>query len=101
MELIISILCDSNADIISYENNTKLYELIDENNTKLYKLIMTFLLCKKNELTSCDIPYEGVPLAALLETIVLDILLPDLAKSSSTLKAAFWVVGVPQMCVET
>jgi hypothetical protein len=78
MELIFSILCDSNANIISYENNTKLYKLIDENNTKLYELIVTFLLCKRSELTSCDILYEGVPLAALLETITLDILLSDL-----------------------
>ncbi len=101
MELIISILCDSNDNIISYENNTKLCELINENNTKLYKLIVTFLLCKRSKLTSCNIPYEGVPLAALLETIILDILLSDLAKSSSTLKATFWVVWVPQMCVET
>ncbi len=66
MELIISILCDSNADIISYENNTKLYELINENNTKLYELIVTFLLCKRSKLTSCNIPYEGVPLQFLL-----------------------------------
>jgi hypothetical protein len=90
MELIVSILCDSNDNNISHENNTK-----------LNVLIVTFLLCKRNELTSCNILYVGVPLAALLETIILDILLSDLAKSSSTLKAAFWVVGVPQMCVET
>jgi hypothetical protein len=89
MELIVSILCDNNDNYISYENDTK-----------LYVLIKIFLLCKRSELTSCNIPYEGVPLAPLLEAIVLDILLSDLAKSSSTLKAAFWVVGVPQMCVE-
>ena len=33
MELIISILCDGNANIISYENNTKLY-YIDRDNSK-------------------------------------------------------------------
>ncbi len=90
MELIIKILCDSNGNNISYDNYTK-----------LYVLIVIFLLCKRSKLTSCDIPYEGVPLAALLETIILNILLSDLANSSSTLKAAFWVVGVPQTCVET
>jgi hypothetical protein len=73
MELIISILCDNNDDNISYENNTKLYVLIE-----------IFLLCKRSELTSCGIPYEGVQFAALLETIILDILLSDLAKSSSS-----------------
>jgi hypothetical protein len=73
MELIVSILCDNNDDKISYENNTKLYVLIE-----------IFLLCKRSKLTSCDIPYEGVSLAALLETIILDILLLDLAKSSSS-----------------
>ncbi len=90
MELIISNLCDNNDDNISYENNTKLYVLVE-----------IFLLCKRSKLTSCNIPYEGVPLANLLETIILDILLLDFAKSSSTLKVVFWVVGVPQMCVET
>jgi hypothetical protein len=59
---------------------------------------VTFLLCKRSKLTSCGIPYEGVPLAVLLETIILDMLLSDLAKSSSTFKAAFWVVGV-RRCV--
>ncbi len=73
MELIISILCDNNEDNISYENNTKLYVLIE-----------ITLLCKRSKLTSCNIPYEGVPLAALLETIILDIWLSDLAKSSSS-----------------
>jgi hypothetical protein len=87
MELIISILCNNNDDNITYENNTK-----------IYMLVVILLLCKRSKLTSCNIPYEGAPLAALLETIILDILLLDLAKSSITLKAAFSVVGVPQMC---
>ncbi len=73
MEFLISILCDNNDNNMSYENNTKLYVLIE-----------IFLLCKRSELTSCDIPYEGIPLAALLETIILDILLLDLAKSSNS-----------------
>ncbi len=90
MELIISIFWDNNDDYISYENNAK-----------IYVLIAIFLLCKRSKLTSCNIPYVGAPLAALLETIILDILFLDLDKSSSTLKTAFWVVGVPQMCVET
>ena len=71
MELMISILCDNNDDNISYENNTKLYVLIE-----------IFLLCKRSKLTSCNISYEGVPLATLLEMIFLDILLSDLAKPS-------------------
>jgi hypothetical protein len=73
MELMISILCDNNDDNISYKNNTKLSVLIE-----------IFLLCKRSKLTSCDIPYEGVPLAALLVMIILDIMLSDLAKSSSS-----------------
>jgi hypothetical protein len=73
MELIISILCDNNDDNISYEKNTK-----------LCMLIKIFLLYKRSKLTSCDIPYERVPLASLLEIIILDILLLDLAKSSSS-----------------
>jgi hypothetical protein len=73
MELIISILCDNNDDNISYENNTK-----------LCVLIKIFLLCKRSKLTSCNIPYERVPLDALLEMITLDILLLDLAKYSSS-----------------
>jgi hypothetical protein len=73
MELIISILCDNNDDKILYENSTK-----------LYVLIKIFLLCKRSKNTSCNIPYEGLPLATLLETIILDILLSDLAKSSSS-----------------
>ncbi len=73
MELIINILCDNNDNNISYENNTKLYVLIE-----------IFLLCKRSKLNSCNIPYEGVPFAALLETLILDILLSDLAKSSSS-----------------
>ncbi len=90
MELIISSLCDSDDDNISYEKNTK-----------IYMLIVIFLLCKRSKLTFFNIAYVAAPLAALLEMFNLDILLSDLAKSSSTLKAAFWVVGVPQMCVET
>jgi hypothetical protein len=86
----ISSLCDNNDDNISYENNTK-----------IHVLIMIFLLCKRSKLTSCNIPYVGAALAALLETFILDKLLLDLAKSSSILKAAFWVVGIQQMCVET
>jgi hypothetical protein len=78
MELIISSLCDNNDENISYYNNTK-----------IYVLIVIFLLCKRSKLTSCDIPYVGAPLAALLEMIILNILLLDLAKCSSTLKAAF------------
>ncbi len=90
MELITISLCDNNDDNISHENNTK-----------IYVLIVMFLFCKRSKLTSCNIPYVGSQLAALLEIIIMDILLLDLAKSSSTLKAAFWVVGIPQMCVET